>query len=43
MTTIPVAFPDPQKAVRDLLRSLLAGRTEAYAQGATVSTKPPPG
>jgi hypothetical protein len=43
VTTIPVAFPDPQKAVRDLLRSLLAGRTEAYAQGATVSTKPPPG
>lgn len=38
-----VMFPDPQLAVRDLLRVLLAGRAEAYAQGVTVSTKAPPG
>ncbi|WLZ10618.1 hypothetical protein [Arthrobacter phage SWEP2] len=36
-------FPDPQLAVRDLLRVLLTGRTEPYAQGAVVSTKAPPG
>lgn len=38
-----VSFPDPQLAVRDLLRSLLTGRPEAYAAGATVSTKGPTG
>lgn len=38
---MPVAFPDPQRAVRDLLRALLASRTESYATGATVSVKPP--
>jgi hypothetical protein len=38
---VPVSFPDPQRAVRDLLRVLLASRTESYAAGATVSTKPP--
>jgi hypothetical protein len=32
-------FPDAQLAVRNLLRSLLATRTETYASGATVSTK----
>lgn len=36
-----VGFPDPRRAVRDLLRSLLAARTEPYALGATVSTKAP--
>lgn len=36
-----ITFPDPQRAVRDLLRVLLAGRTEAVAAGATVSVKPP--
>lgn len=35
----PIAFPDAQLAVRDLLRALLASRTESYAQGATVSTR----
>lgn len=34
-----ITFPDAQRAVRDLLRSLLAGRTEASALGATVSTR----
>lgn len=38
-----VVFPDPQLAVRDLLRSLLAGRQEPEALGAVVSTKNPPG
>jgi hypothetical protein len=32
-------FPDAQLAVRDLLRALLASRTEPYALGATVSTR----
>lgn len=38
-----IAFPDAQRAVRDLLRVLLASRTETYATGATVSTKGLPG
>ena len=38
-----VTFPDPQLAVRDLLRELLADRPEAYAAGAVVSTKGPTG
>ncbi|UJQ86802.1 tail terminator [Arthrobacter phage Reedo] len=38
---MPVSFPDPQRAVRDLLRAILASRTESYAAGATVSIKPP--
>jgi hypothetical protein len=33
-------FPDPQLAVRNLLRRILADRSEPYAEGATVSTKP---
>lgn len=36
-----ISFPDPQLAVRDLLRTLLAARTETYATGATVSTRAP--
>ncbi|WP_050053385.1 hypothetical protein [Pseudarthrobacter siccitolerans] len=36
-----VTFPDPQLATRNLLRNLLANRTEPVAAGATVSTKPP--
>ena len=39
----PIVFPDAQLAARDLLRSLLVGRFEPYAQGVTVSTKLPPG
>lgn len=39
----PIIFPDAQLAVRDLLRTLLAGRTEPYATGATVSTRELPG
>lgn len=35
----PIVFPDAQLAVRDLLRTLLASRTEPYARGAVVSTK----
>lgn len=38
-----IAFPDPQLAVRDLLRVLLAGRPEPYAAGVTVSTRSPDG
>jgi hypothetical protein len=38
---VAVTFPDPRRASRDLLRSLLAARTEPYAQGVTVSTKAP--
>jgi hypothetical protein len=38
---VAVSFPDPQLAVRDLLRAICASRTEPYATGATVSTKPP--
>ncbi|UYL87617.1 tail terminator [Arthrobacter phage VResidence] len=34
-----ITFPDAQLAVRDLLRALLASRTEPYALGATVSTR----
>ncbi len=41
--TAAVTFPDPRRAVRDLLRVLLAARSESFAQGATVSTKAPPG
>ncbi|UDL14618.1 tail terminator [Arthrobacter phage KeAlii] len=36
-----VIFPDGQLAARNLLRSILSGRSEPEAQGATVSTKPP--
>jgi hypothetical protein len=36
-----VMFPDPQLAVRDLLRTLLADRPEPFAAGATVSTRAP--
>ncbi|MFD0044743.1 hypothetical protein ACFVGV_06085 [Pseudarthrobacter scleromae] len=36
-----VVFPDPRRAVRDLLKVLLAARSEPYAQGVTVSTKAP--
>lgn len=43
MSDSAIAFPDPQRAVRDLLRTLLAGRSEPVASGATVSTKPPSG
>jgi hypothetical protein len=39
----PILFPDAQKAVRDLLRVLLAGRTEPEAAGAIVSTRDLPG
>lgn len=38
-----ITFPDPQKAVRDLLRAALATRAESYALGATVSTRDLPG
>lgn len=38
-----IVFPDPQRAVRDLLRSLLASRPEAAAKGVTVAAKPIPG
>jgi hypothetical protein len=38
-----ILFPDPQLAVRDLLRVLLAERTEPAALDAVVSTKAPPG
>lgn len=38
-----VVFPDPRRAVRDLLTALLEPRLEAYALGATVSTKAPGG
>ncbi|QNO12673.1 tail terminator [Arthrobacter phage Snek] len=34
-----VTFPDAQRAVRDLLRSLLSSRSEPSALGATVSTR----
>ncbi|UIW13428.1 tail terminator [Arthrobacter phage Amyev] len=43
MTDSTILFPDPQKATVDVLRLVLAGRTEAVAQGVTVSTKPPTG
>ncbi|CCQ44667.1 putative uncharacterized protein [Pseudarthrobacter siccitolerans] len=36
-----VVFPDPRRAVRDLLKGLLAARSEPYALGVTVSTKAP--
>lgn len=39
----PIVFPDPQRAVRDLLRVLLADRPEASVAGATVSTRDLPG
>jgi hypothetical protein len=38
-----ILFPDAQLAVRDLLRTLLAGRSEPYATGVTVSTREIPG
>lgn len=34
-----ITFPDPQLAVRNLLRSLLASRPEPEARGVIVSTK----
>ena len=36
-----VTFPDPRRAVRDLLKRLLAARSESFVQGVTVSTKAP--
>ncbi len=41
--TDAVVFPDPRRSVRDLLKVLLEPREEAYALGATVSTKEPQG
>lgn len=41
MTEPLIVFPDPALAVRDLLRQLLAERTEPEARGAIVSTKDP--
>lgn len=38
-----VVFPDAQLLVRNLLRTLLAGRSEAEAQGVFVTTKSIPG
>jgi hypothetical protein len=38
-----IVFPDPQLAVRDLLRALLEERTEPEALGARVSTRGLPG
>lgn len=38
-----VMFPDPQLAVRDLLRELIADSPEEFAAGAVVSTKDLPG
>lgn len=38
-----ITFPDAQRAVRDLLRVLLASREEPCAAGVTVSTKGIPG
>lgn len=43
MATEAIVFPDPQRAVRDLIRVLLTGRAEPYATGATVSTRAPSG
>lgn len=43
MTDLPVRFPDPQLAVRDLLRTVLADRPEPSAAGVTVSTRDLPG
>ena len=43
MTDVPITFPDPRRAVRDILRDALAGRPESFASGVTVSTKPVPG
>ena len=39
MSPAAIRFPDPRLAVRDLVRELLAGRTEPSALGAVVSTK----
>lgn len=36
-----VMFPDAQLETRNRLRELLATRSETYAQGVTVSTRPP--
>lgn len=38
-----ILFPDAQRAARDLLRALLAGRSEPEAAGVTVSTRGLPG
>lgn len=38
-----IGFPDPRRAARDLLRSVLASRAESFVQGVVVSTKPLPG
>ncbi|UIW13265.1 tail terminator [Arthrobacter phage Crewmate] len=43
MTDSTILFPDPQKAVVDVLKLVLMGRPEAVAQGVKVSTKPPSG
>ncbi|QNJ56513.1 tail terminator [Arthrobacter phage Niobe] len=43
MTDSTILFPDPQKAVVDVLKLVLMGRPEAVAQGVTVSTRPPKG
>jgi hypothetical protein len=43
VTDSTILFPDPQKAVVDVLRLVLMGRPEAVAQGVTVSAKPPTG
>lgn len=39
MTRPVIRFPDPRTAVRDVIRELLAERTEPEALGVTVSTK----
>jgi hypothetical protein len=38
-----ISFPDPQLAVRDLARVLVADRPEPYAAGVTISTRQLPG
>lgn len=43
MSPTSILFPDPQLAVRDLLRVRLKGRTEPEALGAVVSTRDLPG
>lgn len=43
MTDSTILFPDPQKAVVDVLKLVLMGRQELVAQGVTVSTLPPKG
>lgn len=38
MTDTPIRYPDGRRVVRDRLRALLAGRSEASVLGVTVST-----